>query len=193
MNRPNRWRWRLLGSLVGAGLLQLAQANSTPPSTPDSSSRAAGDPADPPQWRLLQERCSKCHNSEDWAGGIAFDTMSPKDIASDAETWEKAMRKLRGRLMPPPGNPQPDQQTIDGFVSWMEGELDHASAGHPSPGNVGIHRLNRTEYAREINAILGLKVDVKTLLPVLCATNRLMQRGGSLSKIVNHCFNAACS
>jgi mono/diheme cytochrome c family protein len=162
MNRPIGWRWRLLGSLVGAGLLQLAHANSPPDSSANSASAGSGDP---PQWHLLQERCSKCHNSEDWAGGIAFDTMSPQDIPSDAETWEKAMRKLRGRLMPPPGNPQPDQQTIDSFVSWMEGELDHAASSQPSPGSVGIHRLNRTEYARDINAILGLKVDVKTLLP----------------------------
>ena len=29
----------------------------------------------------------------------------------DAPTWEKALRKLRGHLMPPPGLPQPPQQT----------------------------------------------------------------------------------
>ena len=124
---------------------------------------AQGGP--PPQWGLLEKRCSKCHNSEDWAGGVAFDTMSSDDIATDAATWEKAVRKLRGRLMPPPGQTQPDQQTIDAFVSWMEGELDHAASARPSPGYVGLHRLNRTEYAREINALLGLDVDVKTLLP----------------------------
>jgi hypothetical protein len=125
----------------------------------------AEDAPQPPQWSLLKDRCEKCHNSEDWAGGVAFDTLSPSDIASDAGTWEKAVRKLRGRLMPPPGQTQPDQHTIDGFVSWMEGELDHAAVANPSPGNVGLHRLNRTEYAREINALLGLDVDVKTMLP----------------------------
>jgi hypothetical protein len=114
---------------------------------------------------MLSARCAKCHNSEDWAGGIAFDTMSPAEIAADAETWEKAVRKLRGRLMPPPGHPQPDQPTIDAFVSWMEGQLDQAAVGREAPGSVGIHRLNRTEYAREINEILGLRVDVNTLLP----------------------------
>jgi hypothetical protein len=118
----------------------------------------------PPQWTLLQ-RCAKCHNSEDWAGGVAFDTLSPNDIAADAETWEKAVRKLRGRLMPPPGNPQPDQQSIDSFVHWMEGELDAAAATRPAPGTVGLHRLNRTEYARSIEAMLGLAIDVKTMLP----------------------------
>jgi mono/diheme cytochrome c family protein len=116
-------------------------------------------------WGLLEARCSKCHNSTDWAGGIAFDTLSPENIPEDAETWEKAVRKLRGRLMPPPGEKQPDQATIDGFVSWMEGELDHAAAAKPDPGNIGLHRLNRTEYAREIDRLLGLDIDVKTLLP----------------------------
>ena len=46
---------------------------------------------------MLQKYCSKCHNTDDWAGGIAFDTMSPESIPEDAETWEKAVRKLRGR------------------------------------------------------------------------------------------------
>ncbi|MEJ1962007.1 MAG: DUF1592 domain-containing protein [Gammaproteobacteria bacterium] len=116
-------------------------------------------------WSLLEARCEKCHNSTDWAGGVAFDTLSAENIPEDAETWEKAIRKLRGRLMPPPGQTQPDQATIDGFVSWMEGQLDKAAAARPDPGNIGLHRLNRTEYAREIDRVLGLQVDVKTLLP----------------------------
>src|SRR5262245_48967520 len=147
----------LLGaSLASAAERSSAAAVSDPPvGSPATGSRSAGDP-----WQLIQQRCEKCHNSEDWAGGVAFDTLSPDDIAADAETWEKAVRKLRGRLMPPPGNPQPDQHTIDDFVSWMEGELDAAAARHPSPGDVGLHRLNRTEYARSIKALLGLDIDV---------------------------------
>ena len=47
----------------------------------------------------------------------------------------------------------------------MEGQLDTRRPRSPTPGNVGLHRLNRTEYAREIDRLLGLDVDVKTLLP----------------------------
>jgi mono/diheme cytochrome c family protein len=130
---------------------------------PDGADAAEGDA--PPQWRLLEERCSECHNSVDWAGGLAFDTLSAHELGADAETWEKAIRKLRGRLMPPPGEPQPDQQTLDSFVSWMEGELDRAAAAQPDPGYVGLHRLNRTEYAREIERLLGFTVDARALLP----------------------------
>lgn len=127
------------------------KAPDPPVGSPGSASgrSAAGTPAATP-WDALSARCEKCHNSVDWAGGIAFDTLSATDVASDAETWEKAVRKLRGRLMPPPGQPQPDAHTIDTFVQWMEGELDAVAAKNPSPGNVGLHRLNRTEYARSI-------------------------------------------
>ncbi len=154
------------GVMLAGGTLPrsaTAQDSSSGPAPSAPASHAAPDP--PAQWGLLEQRCSKCHNSVDWAGGLAFDTMVPQDVPADAETWEKAIRKLRGRQMPPPGQTQPDQATIDAFVSWMEGQLDHAAASSPSPGQVGLHRLNRTEYAREINRLLGLDVDVKTLLP----------------------------
>jgi hypothetical protein len=121
--------------------------------------------ATPEQWHLLENNCGSCHNSTDWAGGLAFDTMSPENLHEDAEVWEKTIRKLRGRLMPPPGEPQPDERTLQSFVTWMEGELDKAAAAHPDPGYVGLHRLNRTEYAREIERLLGIHVDVKSLLP----------------------------
>ena len=171
MDTLRRWGLTLAGATLAAAAPLCGQAAAASPQAPGSAaptaaaSPASGDSKGPPQWSLLKNRCEKCHNSEDWAGGVAFDTMLPAEVASDAETWEKAVRKLRGRLMPPPGQTQPDQQTIDGFVSWMEGELDHAAVSRTAPGNVGLHRLNRTEYAREINALLGLDVDVKTLLP----------------------------
>src|SRR5689334_19553197 len=67
---------------------------------------AAPPPAQGPaagHWGLLEQSCNGCHNSTDWAGGVAFDTMSPDGIAADSEVWEKVVRKLRGHLMPPPG------------------------------------------------------------------------------------------
>ena len=41
--------------------------------------------------------------------------------------WEKALRKLRGHQMPPPGSPQPPQKDVDSFVAWMENTLDYAA------------------------------------------------------------------
>jgi mono/diheme cytochrome c family protein len=147
-------------AVFAAGEKQLASTGAA-----EAGSATAATPDE--HWKMLDDKCGKCHNSQDWAGGLAFDILDrdPAGIAADAEAWENTIRKLRGRLMPPPGEPQPDQRTIDAFVAWMEGELDRAAAAHPDPGYVGLHRLNRTEYAREIERILGLQVDVKNLLP----------------------------
>jgi hypothetical protein len=116
-------------------------------------------------WSLLNEYCVECHNATDWAGGVAFDTMQPDTAASDAEVWEEAVRKLRGRLMPPPGKPQPKPELLTGFVTSMEAFLDQSAVQRPNPGSVGLHRLNRTEYANAIESILGLKINAATLLP----------------------------
>jgi mono/diheme cytochrome c family protein len=152
-----------IGAMVLATGMVVMSGSEAATKKPAPAAATHIDPADP--FAMLKSNCAKCHNSEDWAGGVAFETMSPAEIAADAEIWEKAVRKLRGRLMPPPGHPQPDQQQIDAFVSWMETQLDQAAAGREAPGSVGIHRLNRTEYAREIKQILGLDIEVGSLLP----------------------------
>lgn len=116
-------------------------------------------------WHVIDDYCVKCHNAEDWAGGIAFDTLSPNSIGADAETWEKAVRKLRGTMMPPPGKPQPDPAARQALVSALESELDQTAASHPNPGSVVLHRLNRTEYANAVAQILDVRIDPESLLP----------------------------
>ena len=121
--------------------------------------------AGPRDFSMLGKYCGKCHNTEDWAGGIAFETLSPEDIPQDAQTWEKAMRKLRGGLMPPAGNPQPDRKAVEGFVDWVEGTIDHAALAHVEPGRVALHRLNRKEYANAVRDLLDVELDARELLP----------------------------
>ena len=84
--------------------------------------------------------------------------------ANDAQIWEKALRKLRGHLMPPPGSPQPPQKDVDSFVAWMENTLDTHAKG-PKAGYVPIQRLNRTEYAASVKALVGVDVNAKEVLP----------------------------
>jgi len=126
---------------------------------------SAAPAVSPHDFSMLSRYCSKCHNTEDWAGGIAFETLSPEDIPHDAETWEKAMRKLRGGLMPPAGNPQPDGKAVEAFVDWVEGTIDHAALPEVEPGRVALHRLNRKEYANAVRDLLDVEVDARELLP----------------------------
>src|SRR5256885_15648190 len=144
---------------------QTSNTTSSPPAAVTDSADSNKIPAADQHWGMLKQYCSKCHNAEDWAGGVAFDTMTPGEIPEQAETWEHAMRKLRGRLMPPPGNPQPDSTTVRSFVGWMENNLDSAAATRADPGRVALHRLNRKEYANAVWDLLRVKVDSNTILP----------------------------
>jgi hypothetical protein len=118
------------------------------------------------QWAVVEKYCFECHNYAEMAGNRAFDRMSPDNIAGDAETWEKAIRKVRSGLMPPAGNPRPDGEAVAELVGWLESEIDSAAAdAPPSPGRVSLHRLNRREYAHAIRDLLALNVDPAEWLP----------------------------
>jgi cytochrome c551/c552 len=120
--------------------------------------------ADDPHGAMLDTYCVDCHNKALKTAGVAFDTVDIKHPEANAELWEKVLRKLRGRLMPPPGNPQPTQADIDEFTSWMESRLD-ANPGPITAGHVPVERLNRTEYAASVKSLLGVEVNGKDILP----------------------------
>ena len=153
----------LAGAVPAASPTAAATASAQPTVPLPTVSPSPADPSD--HWSFFSQYCEKCHNTEDWAGGVAFDTMTPQDIPDQAEIWEHAVRKLRGRLMPPPGNPQPDATTIHSFVGWMENTLDTGAATRPDPGRVALHRLNRKEYANAVWDLLHVSVDPNTILP----------------------------
>jgi mono/diheme cytochrome c family protein len=124
---------------------------------------AATTPADPHR-AMLDRYCVGCHNSRAKTGGLALDNVNLAAVWNDAPVWEKALRKLRGNLMPPPGFPQPPQETVGEFVSWMETSLDSHASG-PKAGRVKIQRLNRAEYAAAVKALVGVEIDPREILP----------------------------
>jgi hypothetical protein len=150
-----------LGGLAGRSL---AASTPAPATAGASASATVAAPADP-HWGMLQQYCSKCHNADDWAGGIAFDTMTPQAIGSDAKIWEHAVVKLRGRLMPPPGNPQPPNDQIHAFISYMENSLDAAAVHQVDAPKVALHRMNRTEYTNAVWDLLRVRINGTQILP----------------------------
>jgi len=114
---------------------------------------------------LIDTYCVACHNQRVKTAGIAFDNADLTDVSKDAELWEKAVRKLRGGMMPPPGARRPESAAVETFVSALERELDASAARNPNPGRVALHRLNRAEYAAAIEDLLAIRIDASALLP----------------------------
>src|SRR5712671_588179 len=116
------------------------------------------------QWSTIQTYCFGCHNKFVAAGNLFLDELGAESVPEHPEIFEKAVRKLRGRQMPPPGTPQPSQQEVDALVGWLESTLDEASKAQPAR-HVAVQRLNRTEYANAVMDLLALEIDPNQYLP----------------------------
>ena len=113
---------------------------------------------------MVETYCVECHNAAEAAGGLVLEGMGPDSVPLEPQVFEAAVRKLRGRLMPPPGGPQPDQPRVDSFIAWLERTIDR-NAVMPHAGHVPIQRLNRTEYAAAVHDLVGVEIDTAEFLP----------------------------
>jgi mono/diheme cytochrome c family protein len=116
---------------------------------------------------LVDKYCVTCHNARLKTGGLVLDkdTVDLAGVSDRADVWEKAIRKLHGRMMPPQGMPRPDEATIDAFATSLENAIDRVALTKPNPGRSPLHRLNRSEYAAAVRDILTLDIDATSLLP----------------------------
>jgi mono/diheme cytochrome c family protein len=147
-----------------------APASSTPGRTQTASAVQA--PAAPDQTAKYQawvkQYCISCHNSRTASPAnepVNLETASLTNLLPQAATWERVLRKLSVRAMPPQGMPHPTEAEYVGFTTWLANSLDRAWMGKSTPGRYVVHRLNRTEYANAIRDLLALDIDVTELLP----------------------------
>jgi mono/diheme cytochrome c family protein len=137
---------------------QRPSAEQAPSSTSASTARVELRPA-------LDKYCVSCHNDRLKTANLTLQGGDVDLVASHPDVWEKVARKLRTHEMPPPGRPRPDASTYTALATQLETTLDNASAAHPNPGRVAVHRLNRAEYTNAVRDLLGLEVDGRALLP----------------------------
>src|SRR6516164_10149186 len=116
------------------------------------------------QWSTIETYCFGCHNEFVRAGNLLLDKLGPESVPRHPEIFEKAVRKLRGRQMPPPGITQPSQQEVDALIGWLESTLDESSKAHLA-GRVAVQRLNRNEYANAVKDLLAVEIDPNQFLP----------------------------
>ena len=113
---------------------------------------------------VIDAYCVFCHNGELLTGGLDLEGLYFDDVGRNADVWEKVFHKLSTGQMPPPDMPQPDEADSRAVVNWLETTLDQAATANSNPGRVGVHRLNRTEYANAVRDLLAVEVDPKALL-----------------------------
>jgi hypothetical protein len=156
-------------ALVGMGLAgavvwraaAISAENSASAVVPAQAS-AAGQYSTWQAWKLY---CVGCHVGARAPAGLNLQTLDLSHLENNGAVWEKLLRKLRNREMPPPGAARPDEATYRNLVKFIETERDRAEQLRPNPGHPTLHRLNRTEYANAIRDLLAIEVDVAEMLP----------------------------
>jgi len=97
------------------------QLNAQPPQAPAAATTASPDST------FLTQYCIGCHNQRAKVAGLALDTLDLSKMGADAETWEKAVKKIRTGMMPPSGARRPERTALDEFATNLEQRLDKAA------------------------------------------------------------------
>src|SRR5256886_6308392 len=160
--------WRVLAACLGWLLFEassLRAQNEKPLEHPKDKANVSRRSSSAVQ-SLVDQYCAGCHDSEMKKGRLDFDSIRMEDVTKHPEVWEKVVRKLRARQMPPMGKARPEESTYEKVVARLSDALDRAAAEHPNPGRTEtFRRLNRTEYQNVIRDLLALEIDATELLP----------------------------
>src|SRR5918992_1362918 len=106
-----------------AGLLAAAGAGLSL----DAQQPAAGPSLTPAHVSLIDEYCLSCHDEDKKRAGLALDTIAARGVLEHPDVWEKVIRKLRARQMPPAGKDRPNEAAYDALIATLETSLDRAA------------------------------------------------------------------
>jgi hypothetical protein len=117
--------------------------------------------------------CVACHSRANPSAGLALDVLSGQPVERHSDAWERVVRKLRARQMPPSDRERPDEKSYEAVSACLESRLDRSATTHPKPGRTDtLRRLNATEYQNAIRDLLALEIDASALLPREPSSNR---------------------
>ena len=130
---------------------------------------------------LIAKYCTKCHNQDDYAGGLDLEGVSASNIAT-LKKGEHIIKRLRASMMPPVGEKRPEYDIGQNLAAQLEQAIDKHAASKPihlpAPG---LHRLNRTEYTNAVRDLLGLNIDASKFLPSDDSSHGFDNMAGSLT------------
>lgn len=115
---------------------------------------------------VIDRYCISCHNEKVKTAEVSLQPVAANTPEANPELWEKVVRKLSHRHMPPIGLPRPDDANYNSVIASLTGTLDRAATARPNAGRTGtFRRLNRVEYHNAIRDLLAVDYNVSSLLP----------------------------
>jgi mono/diheme cytochrome c family protein len=113
---PGIRRLRVAGAVLVTSLL-LTSRGWTQVRPPQADSQQVSE-------SVARQYCIGCHNDKLKTGGIVLDRAALGNLAngpgSNAEVWERAIRQLHAKSMPPVVMPRPDQTIYQQLTAYLE-------------------------------------------------------------------------
>ena len=151
----------LLTVTITVAALLLASLRAASASGNGDAARAFTEEIEP----LLDQYCYDCHGYGSDKGGVILDEFADANALLDHALWLRALKNLRGGVMPPNDEAQPSAEEQAKILDWIKNKVFALDAVNPDPGRVTLRRLNRVEYRNTIDALLGIDFDTSQEFP----------------------------
>jgi hypothetical protein len=138
------------------------------PGTLDTSKLAAANsaPADDAASAFFAKHCRICHSGAKPKGDFQLDRLSSNfSDKVNRDRWKAVLEQLKTGAMPPKEKPRPDAQEVMALRDWITAQIEKANTSSARQGRVVLRRLNRSEYENTVRDLLGVRIDLKDLLP----------------------------
>lgn len=117
---------------------------------------------------FLARYCLECHRGEKPKGELRLDRITA-DFSDESvrKVWRHVESRIKAGEMPPKAKSRPPEKDVQALGDWIEQEIRAADAARRSAqGRVVFRRLNRVEYERTVCDLLGVRAELKELLPL---------------------------
>ena len=116
---------------------------------------------------LLAAHCFKCHGKDKPKGDLDLERYAQvSQVVADLKRWRGVGEAVADEVMPPPGEPELDDDARKLVGRWLGETVRQAEEAVPSdPGPSVPRRVTRREYRNMVRDVFGVTVDVEAYLP----------------------------
>src|SRR5262249_3490906 len=82
---------------------------------------------------MIKTYCASCHSGQASPGRVSLDQLDANRPSEAPEAWERVVRQLRARTMPPMTAPRPDSKTYESTIAALTSALDRDATSTPAP------------------------------------------------------------
>lgn len=115
---------------------------------------------------FFRKFCIDCHDDVSNTAGLSLESLTPEYVDRDLHrTWVRVFDQVADGKMPPRDESQPTAAERKAFLAQLRGKLHAASLKQQQHGRVEIRRLSRVEYENTLHDLLGVGIELQSLLP----------------------------